>query len=115
MSPETVNQHLERLSALYRWAVDRGHVTTNPFERVKVKVGARVKAAKKKKVPYTHAEVEKVLSVLDPGVDERHWLILIALYTGCRINEAAQLYADDISTAGGIPFILSERAGRTSA
>jgi len=111
LSPTTANQHIERLSALFKWAVTRGYAPVNPFDGLKVKIGARVKAKQKRRLPYTHAEIEKILAVLDVSKDERHWLILIGLYTGCRINEGAQLYADDISTENGMAYI-NVREGR---
>src|SRR5262249_59198209 len=82
-----------------------GYATVNPFANAKIKVGARVRATKKKRPPYTFAEVEKILALLNPAEEERHWAILIGLYTGCRINEAAQLYADDVQEEDGTPFI----------
>jgi len=102
LSVDTANKHLGRLSTLCLWAADRGYANSNPFARLKIKVGARAKAEKKRRLPYTHGEVEKILSVLDPVQDERHWAILIGLFTGCRINEAAQLFAEDIAEEADI-------------
>jgi len=106
LATETVNQHIDRLSAMFRWAMDNGHAAADPFARLKVKIGGKAKAAKgKPRVPYTSGEIERVLKVLDPATDERHWLPLLGMFTGARINELAQLHLADIQHDAGVDFL----------
>ena len=45
-----------------------------------------------------------MLAALDPTKDERHWLPLLSMFTGSRINELAQLHMADIMK-DGIDFL----------
>src|SRR5262249_40903116 len=98
------------LSGLFKWAVDNGKASIDPFAKLKVHIGAKAGVVKKT-LPYTFGELQRVFAALDPAQDERHWAILIALYTGCRANEVAQLYVDDVQNEDGIPY-LHIREGR---
>jgi hypothetical protein len=51
LKPETVNQHIDRLSAMFRWAIDNGKASIDPFHKLKVRIGAKTRAAKGKPRP----------------------------------------------------------------
>jgi len=56
MSVATVNQHLDRIGAAFRWAVDRGYAPADHFAKLKIELGARAKAAKGKRRHRTHMQ-----------------------------------------------------------
>jgi integrase len=91
----------------FDWAKDDGHVTENPFDRVKVKGGTK----EKKRQEYTHSEVQLLLDNADPATDPKHWLFLIGLYIGARIREVAQLRVEDIQVVQSVHvFDITEDA-----
>jgi integrase len=93
------NNYLARLSALFNVAHDRDFISQSPATRLTLKDG------EKKRYPfdtpallkiftssiYTHAERPK------GGAGEAaHWLPLLALFTGARVEELAQLHPNDV-------------------
>ena len=96
----TVNKHVRRLSSLFAWCVHREWAAKNVFDKMALPKLKR--RASDEKPALTHGEVEKLLAALNPGTDERHWLPILALYTGARANELAALYLKDIQTIDGV-------------
>jgi hypothetical protein len=100
LHPKTINKHLTRLSSLFKWCLRHDYTTRNTFEGMKVPLPKR-KASEERPI-LTHAEVEILLSHLDPIADARCWWPLIALYSGARPTEIAQLYHSDVITVDGV-------------
>lgn len=122
MTPKNANKYLTLLSAIFEHgkAESVGWVNSNPAKAVVLQI------------PKSAGQKYKVLSVEDlnaifaaplfrgckdaqagygtPGdhvpIDSgRFWLPLIALFTGMRLNEIAQLEVADVETVEGIPVI----------
>ncbi len=62
-------------------------------------------------LPYTNEELEKLFTsplLLETKYNSKQfqlfWVSIIALYTGCRLNEICQLNLDDIITENGINY-----------
>lgn len=107
MSATTVNKNLSRLSSLFKFAVKLGKMTTNPAEGLEISV--KKKASELRSV-YTHDELQRLFTSDDYLNDSfkksyMFWAIPIALFTGMRQTEIAQLYLDDIQNENGIWFI----------
>ncbi len=84
---------LARLHSLFAWCVANAIMPDNPAAGVKVD---RAKGATKPaRVPFTPTDLTKIFGtrVADP---EKHWMMLIALFTGMRASEIAQLKLDSI-------------------
>ena len=101
----TYNQnYIQRYSALFDYAVDKGYCAINPFKKGQ-KIKNRGKAIDKKN-PFTP---EELLQIFSPGIynkgklmDWQYWVPLIALYSGARQQEIAQLRVRDIKENDGI-------------
>ncbi len=77
-----------------------------PFKKYSKKSKKKSKRSKVR-VPYTPEDLEKLFESNEyiKGIHKspaHHWLPLIALFTGARLNEICQLYQNDIREDGGI-------------
>ncbi|MGE0768385.1 MAG: site-specific integrase [Hyphomicrobiaceae bacterium] len=103
---------LDYVRAIFSAAVKDGKLSSNPFMRVnprKPKGGRFVDL--KKKLPFAAGEVRLVLAKLNiltgqtSNEDWRRdieWVIKLATYHGCRINEVANLRKQDVRQVDGI-------------
>lgn len=94
-----VNNYLPRLSALLNVAHDRDYIPQNPATRLTLKDSG------KKRYPFDiHALVKIFTSSIylqaerpKAGAGEAaYWLPLLALFTGARVEELAQLHPNDV-------------------
>lgn len=105
----TADNILVCVRALFNVARDKGWLTGNPLERLRVEIGGKESEVRE---PWTKEELGLIFS--DPlwmqhalpadkkaGREAAYWIPLIACYTGARLTEIAQLWTDDISTAPG--------------
>lgn len=106
MKSQTINNHLSRISTFFTWAIDNGHYTAgnNPAIRMKVKITRKANQAR---AAYTEEELVKLLRSKDYLEDThdrswRFWTPILALFTGARQQEIAQLYLDDIREIDGV-------------
>lgn len=100
VSNRTLNQYSSALGQVFRWARKRGKLDgANPFEDQAFKLPKTATGY----LPFTNDEIGRLL-VPKPGDDPLHWTMLIAAYTGARINEIAQLRREDIKDQDGIHF-----------
>jgi len=115
ISTTTFNNYAKYLSAFFAWLVLEGHCDKNPFEGLRIKQRAKVSAGRSR---FTEDDLQRLFSGIatrhDPGKPYQYWLPLLALYTGARMGELCQLYADDIVTINGIDciYIREGRAGQ---
>lgn len=109
-APATINKGRGILAAMYSTAVANSKLSSNPCEGMK-KLAVH---ESEEESPYTIAELQLIFSspVFTEGYrpekgkgEAAFWLPLIGLYTGCRLNEGAQLYTADVGTDNGIPFL----------
>ena len=104
ISVTTLNNHIIKISGMFRWAVDQGYVSSNPFENLTIPTSSR---AKDDVLPFDKSDLEKIFgSSLYRDKSYRHpyhfWIPLIGLYTGMRIEEICQLHVEDIKEIDGI-------------
>ena len=97
----TIKMHFERLAAFFNFCFQRRYMgQPSPVAgRGKSEDDDSIDPDAPKRLPFT---LEEVQTIFDPGTyacrDLPHsfWPPLVALYTGARCNEIAQLYLDDI-------------------
>lgn len=102
-SPANIKIRLGRLGTVLSWATENGHLATNPAKGVTIKVP---KKSKDKRQPFgsddlsaifagpVHADGERPLQ----GRGEAsYWLPLLALFSGARLEEMAQLRPHDVA------------------
>lgn len=102
LATRTVNAYLGNLQTFFKWAVDNGHAAENVFSGMRVKAG---KATAEKRDAFTPEQMRTLVQHLtgtsanpfDPVPKDTHkWVTLIAVYTGMRLNEVAQLLVADV-------------------
>lgn len=105
VSPATVNKKIGGVSAVLGYAFDNDYITINPA------IGLKVKLTKKgKEAPRDDYEKDDLTHIFgcqwfkEATWTHIQWMPLIALYTGCRLEEIGQLRITDIKTEEGIPF-----------
>lgn len=106
-APNTINKNLTRISALFRWAVEYGYTTLNPAGGMTIK---NPKRANEERQAFSDDDLIKLFHREDyrRGRISRpymYWAPLIALFTGARQNEMAQLHLADFYETDGIPMI----------
>jgi integrase len=106
ISITTLNKHIQQLSSLAEWSVDNGYIQRNPFSSTKIKSTGQKKSSEDRH-PYTDEDLEILLNDdIYKKSKCRHsyyfWSVLIAIYTGCRVNEIGQLELQDIYEHEGI-------------
>lgn len=102
----TVSEKLTQVRAFLRWCrVSRDYIQTDPTESVKVKAASRSYSV------FTKDDL-RLLFENETYRESKHrkswqyWIPLLALYTGARQNELAQLKASDIQEEDGIWLIV---------
>lgn len=99
----TINKHINRLSAVFEFCSGLRYMKeSNPFfhrqsKRSKIKGGAINAKAERK--PYDMADLERIFDSArykTRKLPHSFWPPLIALMTGARVNEIAQLYLADV-------------------
>jgi len=95
MSITSVNKHLARLSSLMIYSIKEGHRTDNPASEMNIKQKRRADEERK---AYDKEDIQKIIKNLphDPQKPERFWIPMICMLSGMRLDEACQLYKEDI-------------------
>ncbi len=95
----TINDKwLPRLHSILRWCVDNAIIPDNPASGVKVsqKKGGHGPS----RVPFTPGDLTRIFSPpkfeKDKLTTERQWALLIALFSGMRASEIAQMKLDSV-------------------
>lgn len=102
VAPATVSSYLSRLSAMMKWAMNKGYADTNPAAGM----GAGA-APKIERRAFTTAERTKIFASLSPYRESgswRWWVSVIAAYTGARASEIVQLNREDLRDFEGTPY-----------
>jgi integrase len=104
ISAVTLAKHISLLRAAFQIAVDDDKLPTNPFSGVKVSV-QQTSGKDKSRLPFNTDELQKIFSgpVYQPNFEPRpslgaacFWLPLMALFSGARLEELAQLEVSDV-------------------
>jgi len=108
MSPKNANRILSAITAMFSWASREGLLSDNPARGLLLPVGRRPDLERD---AFTPAELQKLFAHLDPSMGARYWLPLVALYSGMRLEEIAQLRPADIREVQGIWVMDVNAAG----
>lgn len=101
-SPATVNNRLNQLRSLFRYAMANDLLAADPTNGVKAPASKRAKEAR---LPFDAASLKALFSGPVHSAGERpkrgggeasFWLPILALFTGARLNELGQLRTKDV-------------------
>lgn len=96
LSVGSINKYLQCYSGFLTWAVQHGYTDKNHFEKLPLKgKGNRRDMFPPEQVKMFISEIDKGKSSLLDN-DMKYWGVLIAFYTGARLNEIASLTPKDI-------------------
>ena len=117
---DTIQRKLNLIRQFFAWAVINNRIDENPAATIKVAMPGR-KSKKSDRKPFKIEELQRLFSLplfigcrsnhrwKTPGSlkikDHRYWLPLLALWTGARQAELAQLLTSDIKVIDGIQVI----------
>lgn len=97
-TPNTFNRYVKYFTAFYKWAMSNHHqIRSNPFDGLKVVV--KKKPQSQQRNAYTKEQLQALMALANKQGNNscKYWLILIARYTGARMNEICQLKPEDIT------------------
>ena len=115
LAPRSINKHLVRLGSLLNYAVKNGDMLVNPATDLQIKIKKRADEERK---AFTQEDLQKLFGSKDytegtHKYSNRFWTPLIALYTGCRLEEICQLHLEDIREEDGVwIFDINAKEGR---
>ena len=104
-SSRTIAEKLVQLGAFFKWCrITKRYLENDPTE------GINIKASSRSYAPFTDTDLGALFRSKD-YCENKHrsswqfWVPLLALYTGARQNEIAQLRVADIAEEDGFPLI----------
>lgn len=120
ISVDTVNKYLGAIESFFGWLSIEQMIGANPAKSLRIKTAMGSDEAKRK--PFSHGDLKKIFEEAPlyrgcrsagrrhaPGDvvirDSKYWMPLVALYTGARLEEIAQLTVNDIYEREGIWLI----------
>lgn len=120
-SPVTSKQKIGILKTIFNSAINKELLDKNPVERFKLPY----KRPHKPRVGFSPEELQRIFDSsiytqgylpLGGGKIACFWLPLLALYTGARLEELAQLQVSDVKQAEGLgPYLSITDLGSTNA
>lgn len=107
MALNTIKKSLIRVAALFNWAVKHGYTTHNPASGMVIKSTRR---PSEERQAFNSDDLKKLFDREDFTRGRyrepyMYWTPLLALYTGARLNEIAQLHLADFLTKNDVPVI----------
>lgn len=114
-SASRINAKTSFLKDLFAYAINNNlYFATNPFEKVRVSSKTKLKQQVESYREFTDDDL-KLIFAEAPYRDfmnkpDYHWLPLLALYTGARVEELASLSLNQIKKDGGIHYFEIEKA-----
>ncbi|MCF6199217.1 MAG: hypothetical protein L3J67_07445 [Hyphomicrobiaceae bacterium] len=104
LAPKTIKIKLHNVTSLFRWAKTRyGKEIDNPVEDYKAP-RAKKKFSDISRRTYSSDELNTLFRILKPDA-QLYWPVLLALYTGVRLQAVVQLAVGDIREEDGVSVI----------
>lgn len=107
--PSTVNKLIVKLSAVFAWAVENGHLAKTYDKKLKLTKG--VESTRK---AFSQPQVGKLMAYASslPETSWKRWLLSLGIITGGRLKEICQLSTSDVvTTESGLVAIHINEAG----
>ncbi|WP_298289509.1 tyrosine-type recombinase/integrase [Novosphingobium sp.] len=103
MTDATINRHMATLKSLWAWAQERDHCDgNNPFSGFhrKLKNGRNVQGYQ----PWEADELKRLFDPAPKRADVQE-IMLVAMYSGMRLDEIASLTRGQVMQEAGVPFV----------
>jgi len=109
LSSASVKKLLGISATIYRFGVGQGHLDVNPFEGI-TRVVRGDTANVERRLPYDSADRAAIFGspAFAKLTGAKRFVPLIALYSACRLEEAAGLRVSDLRTTGGTASFVFE-------
>jgi len=104
LSTSTVNKYLGVATDLFTYAVKNNYIQVNPASGLMIKEKKRVDELRD---VFSKDDLQKLFHSKE-YIEDKHkhphnfWLPILALYSGCRLEELCQLYCEDIKEVDGV-------------
>lgn len=111
LGSERAGEYVAKIGGVFKWAFENGFMHQNPASGL-AKVDAKMVREKDKRQPFDAAMLERIFgrALWRDGRGQvtkkdgkhrefspfKYWIPLLALYSGARLNELAQLYVKDV-------------------
>ena len=102
LSSGSILNHLKLLKALFTYAFDNEHITTNPMARIKYSAGDR-----KERDDFTPEERKLILTLAREAEPHVYWVNWVCSFLGTRTSEVADANTLDIDCIDGIESSVS--------
>lgn len=104
VAPRTVNDKIGIMGRFFRWAINQGYIETNYADGKRLPKG---KPQYSTHEPWTIEDIQKMLNAPQYVKDSfrspyQFWMVPLALYTGARQSELAQLRCEDLYETDGL-------------
>jgi integrase len=115
MATKTINSRMEEASGLMEQAKNWGYVDRNCFAGVKIKDDD---SDEDRRYPFT---TEDIQSIFNPetflqfcaGRPAHYWVPVLALFTGARLEELAQVFVEDVYELDGVLVLdINDKEGK---
>lgn len=104
LAPRTQHKHFEKLRAFFNACVAEGVMEKSPTDALPLQKKADVQRATK--APFTASELDLIFGpewkAWSGARAHRKWGVLLALFSGARVNEVSQLRVTDIEQVSGV-------------
>ena len=115
LSTKTINQYLQSYSSLFGWAKKQSYIDHHYFEKLSIKIRKKGKNEGRQSFSRSQFEVmsEELLENKRGLIkkDYQKWGPLVAMYTGARLNEIAQLELGDVKVKEGVNYFDLNESG----
>ncbi|WP_458527269.1 DUF6538 domain-containing protein [Onishia taeanensis] len=102
ISVTTYNNYVKNLVTVFEHAVAMEMIARNPFSGMKIKVKRKVSSYRDE---FTREEIEKIFVEVKQQKGWKYWVPLLGYYGAFRLNEACQIYKEDVKVIDGVPCI----------
>lgn len=116
LNAKTAQKYLTMIKSFFAWCVDREYIDKIPGQKIDIKINEK----EKPRFPFSPDQLEKLFAsplytgCLNPTKryksgnlivkDSQYWIPLVALYSGMRVGEIAQLLSTDVKYEQETPY-----------
>ena len=103
------NSYITLIKTIFSYAITNDYIKDNPADNVKI---VSHEQPEPKRLPFSLNQIQHMLTTdlftqsQDEKYNEYRFLILLALFTGSRLEESARIHVSDVGEEDGIPFIF---------